>query len=380
MESEDKEKDLKAATALAIEGKVPCVSPPVDKEDIDDEEDNDDDDNDKEDDNDDDGDKEDDDDNDDDNEEYTDDNKEEGIFDFNSIDVNGMSEYEVLRLRRIRRNKARLASLGLLEGMTSAASPSANRTNRKKRVATQGDFVRRIQPKRNVFRPTSYKDLDDPVISKRTCSIDSSDTGKEDTGSKRMDKAEYSPSGGDDEEVDDEDELESYDEDDDNKLNRRFPQAKAEAAVDLVIVDKVEQDHSDLEDQFIEEVCSGSNDVTVLTPPNFNEDTYANKLALYPCHQCVVQSPESIKAIEDRDVFFHDVVNSRNITHLQGLPIIRHQAPRENQIISHCAMDLLKIICMDTSTSREKIPMTIAILILKLVKGRTRLSKSHLTL
>ena len=98
---------------------------------------------------------------------------------------------------------------------------------------------------------------------------------------------------------------------------------------DLVVVDEVEQDHSDLDDQFIEEVCSGSNDVTVLTPPNFNEDAYANKLALYPRHQCVDQSPETIKAIEDRDVFFQDVVNSRNITHLRGLPTIRHQAPRE---------------------------------------------------
>jgi len=52
-------------------------------------------------------------------------------------------------------------------------------------------------------------------------------------------------------------------------------------------------------------------------------------LALYPCHQCIHQSPESIKEIEERDVFFQDVVDSRNITHLQGLPTIRHQAPRE---------------------------------------------------
>ncbi len=42
------------------------------------------------------------------------------------------------------RNHAKLVSLGLLGGMTSAASPSADRTNRKKRVAMQGDFVRRI--------------------------------------------------------------------------------------------------------------------------------------------------------------------------------------------------------------------------------------------
>jgi hypothetical protein len=66
---------------------------------------------------------------------------------------------------------------------------------------------------------------------------------------------------------------------------------------DQVIVDEVEQDHSDLEDQFVDEVCSGSNDVIVITPPNFNKDAYENKLALYPHHQCVDQSPETIKAI-----------------------------------------------------------------------------------
>ena len=114
----------------------------------------------------------------------------------------------------------------------STASPSSDRLNRKKRAAPQGDFVRRVQPKCNVFKPTSYKDLDDPVISKRTRSIDSSDTGEEDTGSKRMDEVEYSPSGGDDK-----DELESYnddDNDDDDELDRLFPQAKAEAAVEAL--------------------------------------------------------------------------------------------------------------------------------------------------
>ena len=125
-----------------------------------------------------------------------------------------------MRQQKICRNKAKLTSLGLLAPMTSAASPSADRTNRKKRVATQVDFVRRIQPKRNVFKPTSYKDLDDPVINKRTRSIDSSYTGEEDTDIKRVEEAEYSPSGRDDEEEDDEDELESYDDDDDNELDR----------------------------------------------------------------------------------------------------------------------------------------------------------------
>ncbi len=331
MESEDEEKDSKAATDPTIEGKV------HDEEDVDDKEDNDNNNNDKDDDNNDNGDKEDNDDKededegDDDNEEATHDDNEERIFDLDLNDVKGMSEYELLRLRNVHRNNARLASLGLLvKVMTSAASPFAKCTNRKKHVATQGDFVRRIQPKRIVSRPTSYKDLDDdPVISKRKCFIDSSDTGEEDTGSKRMDKAEYSPSGGDDEEVDDEDELKSYDNKDNGKLDRQFPQAKAEAAVDLVIIDEVEQDHSNLDYQFVEEVFSGSNDMSVLTPPNFNEDAYANKLALYPHHQCVHLSPESIKAIEVRDVFFQDVVNSRNIAHLRGLPTIRHQVPRE---------------------------------------------------
>jgi len=142
---------------------------------------------------------------------------------------------------------------------------------------------------------------------------------------------------------------------------------------DQVFVHEVQQDHSDLEDQFVDEVCLGSNDVIVLTPPNFNEDAYENKLALYPRHQCVDQSPETIKAIEDRDVFFQYVVNSRNITHLRGLPTIRHQAPREKP-------DNLALRNGSTSTSKEKIPTMITILILKLVKGRTRRSKYHLTL
>ena len=144
--------------------------------DKDDEEDNDNNGNDEEYDDNEDGDKEDDGNDDDDEEEYTDDDEEEGIFDFDLNNVEGMSEYELMRLQRMRRNEAKLVSLGLLEGMMSTASPSSDRTNRKKRAAHQGDFVRRIQPKRNVFKPTSYKDLDDPVISKRTRSIDSSDT------------------------------------------------------------------------------------------------------------------------------------------------------------------------------------------------------------
>ncbi len=51
---------------------------------------------------------------------------------------------------------------------------------------------------------TSYRDLDDHVIYKRTRPIDSSDTGEEDTVSKRMDEqVEYIPSSGEYEEDDD---------------------------------------------------------------------------------------------------------------------------------------------------------------------------------
>jgi len=60
---------------------------------------------------------------------------------------------------------------------------------------------------------TSYRDLDDHVIFKRTQPIISSDTGEEDIVRKRMheDEAEYSPSRGVDEEEydEDEDKLES---------------------------------------------------------------------------------------------------------------------------------------------------------------------------
>jgi hypothetical protein len=204
MESEDEEKDTKAARrgtttsakqfaqAPTIKGED-CVSPPVDEEDNDNEEDNDDDT-----------------DENDDDEEDTNVDKEEDIFDFDLNDIKGMSEYELRRMQRVHRNNARLASLGLLGGMTSATTLSSHRSNRNKRVASQDDVERRVQPKRNAKLPTSYKDLDDHVIYKtRTPPIESSDTGEEDTVCKRMreDKAEYSPSGdGDNEEENDKEE------------------------------------------------------------------------------------------------------------------------------------------------------------------------------
>jgi len=68
-------------------------------------------------------------------------------FDLNNIE--GMSEYEVLHLRRIRRNEVKLARIGLLEPMTSAASLSSDRSNSKKLSAPQDDVERRVQPTRN---------------------------------------------------------------------------------------------------------------------------------------------------------------------------------------------------------------------------------------
>ena len=103
MESEDEEKDSKAAPAPTIEGEEPCVSPPIDEEDNDNENDNDNDD----DDDDDEGDDNDDDNDDDD----TDIDEEENIIDLNLNVIEGMSEYEVLRLRKICRNKAKPRAL-----------------------------------------------------------------------------------------------------------------------------------------------------------------------------------------------------------------------------------------------------------------------------
>jgi hypothetical protein len=42
---------------------------------------------------------------------------------------------------------------------------------RRKCVAIQDDVVRRVQPKCDVKIPTSYKDLDDPVISRDPSSL-----------------------------------------------------------------------------------------------------------------------------------------------------------------------------------------------------------------
>ena len=79
-----------------------------------------------------------------------------------------------------------MEELGLLVPLT----PRKN-TKRRKRLAMQDDVVRRVQPKHNVSTPASYKDLADPVISKRTCHVDSPDVGEADTDSKRMRRIDY---------------------------------------------------------------------------------------------------------------------------------------------------------------------------------------------
>jgi hypothetical protein len=61
----------------------------------------------------------------------------------------GMSEYKLMRMQRVHRNNTRLASLGLLAPMTSAASLSSDRSNSKKRSAPQDDVERLVQPTRN---------------------------------------------------------------------------------------------------------------------------------------------------------------------------------------------------------------------------------------
>ena len=79
-----------------------------------------------------------------------------------------------------------MAKLGLL-----APLAPRNNTKRRKGVTMQDDIVRRDQPKRNVSTPSSYKDLADPVINKRMCPVNSSDTGEADTVSKKAHHIDY---------------------------------------------------------------------------------------------------------------------------------------------------------------------------------------------
>ena len=69
---------------------------------------------------------------------------------FGLNDVDGMSEYELMRVQIVDRNNARLASLGLLGRTSSAAPPPpSDLPNRKKHAAPQDDVERRVQPTRN---------------------------------------------------------------------------------------------------------------------------------------------------------------------------------------------------------------------------------------
>jgi hypothetical protein len=108
-----------------------------------------------------------------------------------------------MRQQRMKRNEAKLAELGLLVPLAPRT-----KTNRRKCVAMQDDVVRWVQPKCNVKIRTSYKDIDEPVISKRTQPV-----------SKRIrfieDEAEYSPISSDYDDKNNEDVLESYNKDED---------------------------------------------------------------------------------------------------------------------------------------------------------------------
>jgi hypothetical protein len=134
----------------------PLPAPPPSNNNQDDKDDNNNDDGDDGDDDDDDNDYDDDDD------DY-DDNDDGGLN-----DINGMSEYKLKRMRNVARNNARLASLGLLGCTPSTATPPSDRPNRKKHMVPQDDVERRVQPKCNPKKTTSYRDLDDHVIIKRT--------------------------------------------------------------------------------------------------------------------------------------------------------------------------------------------------------------------
>ena len=70
-------------------------------------------------------------------------------------------------------------SLGLLGRTLSTPTPPSDRPNRKKRVVPQDDVERRVPPKRNAKKTTSYKDLDDHVIIKRTFSPSGSNDEEE---------------------------------------------------------------------------------------------------------------------------------------------------------------------------------------------------------
>ena len=56
-----------------------------------------------------------------------------------------------------------MTELGLLVPL----APRKKNTTRRKCVAMQDDVVKRVQPICNISTPASYKDLSDPVISKR---------------------------------------------------------------------------------------------------------------------------------------------------------------------------------------------------------------------
>jgi len=92
----------------------------------------------------------------------------------------------------------------------------------------------------------------------------------------------------------------------------------------MVIQNHFADSRTVLQDQFVEEVGSNSNEVIVLTPPNFNLDGYTKRLALCSHHQSIKTSAESIKTIW----FFQHVVSSRGIAYLRSLPTICHPISR----------------------------------------------------
>jgi len=76
----------------------------------------------------------------------------------------GLSDYELLRLKRIERNKARLAQLGLGDSIAKRSGHGANRGQRKKERKEEDLVATRAQPKRSVKTGLTQEQLFGPDV------------------------------------------------------------------------------------------------------------------------------------------------------------------------------------------------------------------------
>ena len=90
-----------------------------------------------------------------------DDDDDDGIDDKES---SGLSDYELLRLKRIERNRARLAQLGLGDSIAKRSGHGANRGQRKKERKEEDLVATRAQPKRSVKTGLTQEQLFGPDV------------------------------------------------------------------------------------------------------------------------------------------------------------------------------------------------------------------------